>query len=186
MAKLIPNEIVLPETKPETEWLRGRPVQKVSPLRDHSRLQCWWLRRLGDWAEKRGEVGPEWRFRISPPGEPIRPLVPDLTYLSYDRMGDLTAEELQAPLVPPNAAIEICSPGQNRRDLADKVATLIRAGSDVVIVVDPRKRTVTTTDRNGTRTFRDGDTFEHPALAEFTFAISEMFAALEIRRRPMP
>ena len=27
------REIVLPETKPETEWLRGRAVQKVSPLR---------------------------------------------------------------------------------------------------------------------------------------------------------
>lgn len=186
MAKLIPNEIVLPETKPETEWLRGRAVQKVSPLRDHGRLLSWWNRRLGDWAENRGEVNPEWRFRIAPPGEPVRPLVPDVAYLSFDRIGDHTAAELQAPLVPPNAAIEICSPGQNRRDLADKVATLLRAGTEVVIVVDPHKRTVTTTDHDASQTFTDGDTFRHTALPEFTFAISEMFAALEIRRRPIP
>ena len=83
MAKLIPNEIVLPETKPETEWLRGRAVQKVSPFRKHSRLQRWWVIRLGDWAENRGEAGPGWRFRIAPPGEVVRPLVPDVSYLSY-------------------------------------------------------------------------------------------------------
>ena len=84
--------------------------------------------------------------------------------------------------MPPNAAIEILSPGQNRRDLGDKVATLIRAGTDVVVVVDPRKRTVTTTDRDGARTFTDGDTFEHQALPELTFAITDMFSVLELRR----
>jgi len=182
MVKTKQGEIVLPETKPETEWLRGRPVQKVSPLRKHSWLQRWWVVRLGEWAENRGEAGPEWRFRIAPPGEVVRPLVPDVSYLSYERIGDLTEDELDAPLVPPNAAIEILSPGQNKRDLADKVATLIRAGTDVVVVVDPRKRTVITTDRNGTRTFTDGDTFEHWALPELTFPITEMFAVLELRR----
>lgn len=129
-------------------------------------------------------MSPEWRFRIAPPGEVVRPLVPDVSYLSYERIGDLTEEELEAPLVPPNAAIEILSPGQNRRDLADKVATLLRAGTDVVVVVDPRNRTVTTTDRDDMRTFTDGDAFEHRALPEFTFAITEMFAALELRRKP--
>jgi Uma2 family endonuclease len=182
MAKLIQSEIVLPETKPETEWLRGRAVQKLSPFRTHACLQSWWLHRLGAWAQGRGEVLPEWRFRVAPAGEPIRPLVPDVSYLSYERMGNLTADELEAPLVPPNAAIEICSPGQNRLDLADKVATLVRAGTDVVVVVDPRKRTVTVTDRAAARTFAEDDTFEHAALPGFRFAIREMFSALEIRR----
>jgi uncharacterized repeat protein (TIGR03803 family) len=30
------HEIVLPETKPETEWVCGRALQKVSPQRTHS------------------------------------------------------------------------------------------------------------------------------------------------------
>lgn len=184
MVKLNQGEIVLPDTKPETEWLCGRPVQKVSPFRTHSRLQWWWDVRLGEWAEGRGECGPAWRFRIGPPGEVIRPLVPDLSYLSYERIGELTEDDLEAPLLPPNAAIEILSPGYSKRYLADKVATLVRAGTDVVVVVDPRKRTVTTTDRDGTRTFADGDVFEHSALPQFTFAIAEMFAVLELRRRP--
>lgn len=183
MAKIIQREIVLPETKPETEWLRGRPVQKVSPLRDHGRLQSWWGRHLGDWAVDRGEVAPEWRFRVGPPGEPIRPLVPDVSYLSYERMRGMTRDELQAPLVPPNAAIEISSPGQNRRDLEDKVATLLRAGTDVVIVVDPRTRTIAATDRAEQRTFTEDETFRHAALRDFVFPVSEMFAVLEIRQR---
>ena len=63
------HEIVLPETKPETEWVRGRALQKVSPKRDHSRLQGALTIALTRWATGRGEVGPEWRFRVAPPGE---------------------------------------------------------------------------------------------------------------------
>jgi hypothetical protein len=56
MAKIICGEIILPETKPETEWLRGRAVRKMSPLWTHSKLQQWWLLRLSAWAVGRGEV----------------------------------------------------------------------------------------------------------------------------------
>jgi Uma2 family endonuclease len=176
------REIVLPETKPETEWLRGRAVRKISPLRDHSRLQSWWLRLLDDWAEGRGEVGAEWRFRVAPPGEDIRPLVPDVAFLSYDRMGNATAKELQAPLVPPNAAIEIRSPGDSYADLEDKAATLLRAGTDVVIIVNPRTRTVIARDDDGKRVFSGSDTFEHHALPGFTFALPAMFDVLRVNR----
>lgn len=178
------HEIVLPETKPETEWLRGRAVRKVSPMRDHAVLQKWWLLRLDAWADGRGEVGAEWRFRVAPPGEDIRPLVPDVSYLSFERMGDATERELQAPLVPPNAAIEIRSPGDSRRDLEDKIATLLRAGTDVVIVVNPRARTIVARDAARKRIFSGGEIFEHPALPGFTFAVAEMFDALRLRRPP--
>jgi Uma2 family endonuclease len=176
------REIVLPETKPETEWLRGRAVRKMSPLRDHSRMQTWWVRVLGEWAAERGEVGPEWRFRVAPPDEDIRPLVPDVAYLSYARMGDATAEELQAPLVPPNAAIEIRSPGDSYADLDDKAATLLRAGTDVVVIVNPRTRTVIARDAEGKRIFSGADTFEHAALPGFTFALPVMFDVLRVNR----
>jgi Uma2 family endonuclease len=58
------GEIVLPETKPETEWVRGRALQKVSPQRDHSRLQGILTIELTRWAAGRGEVGREWRFLV--------------------------------------------------------------------------------------------------------------------------
>ena len=34
------HEIVLPDTKPETEWILGRAVQKVSKFRTQARLQA--------------------------------------------------------------------------------------------------------------------------------------------------
>jgi Uma2 family endonuclease len=182
MSKTMVREIVLPETKPESEWLRGRATKKVSPKRTHAVLQRWFALRLDEWAGERGIVGTEWRFRVAPPGEVIRPLVPDISYLAYDRVGDATEEELETPLIPPTVAIEIRSPGDKRRDVEDKVHVLIRAGTDVVIVVNPKTRTVVTQDASSRRIFWGNETFEHPAVPGFTFALPEMFDALRLRR----
>jgi Uma2 family endonuclease len=180
MPRIIQPEIVLPETKPETEWLCGRAVQKVSPRRKHAVLQLWLGERLRAWSRGRGQVGSEWRFRVAPPGEAIRPLVPDLSFLAYERMPDATESDWDTPLIPPNAAVDIRSPGDRSADLEDKIATLLRAGTHVVIVVDPGTRTVTTTDRASQRTFSLPDTFEHAALPGFHFSLAEMFADIEL------
>ena len=42
------DEIVLPQTKPETEWIGDRPVQKVMPTRKHSLLQAAFLDAIKD------------------------------------------------------------------------------------------------------------------------------------------
>jgi Uma2 family endonuclease len=176
------REIILPETKPETEWLRGRAVRKVSTQRKHAVLQIWLGRKLEDWAGDRGIVGSEWKFRVAPAGEDVRPLVPDLSYLAYDRIGDTSEDDLDAPRIPPNAAIEIRSPDDSRRDLEDKIDVLIRAGTEVVIVVNPQTRTVFAQDAATRRIFWRDETFEHPALPGFSFSLAEMFGALRLRR----
>jgi Uma2 family endonuclease len=78
-------EIVMPETKPETEWVRGRALQKVSPTYDHAALQTLLAMALREWADERayGRIGTEWRFRLAPPHAVVRPLVPDVAFLSY-------------------------------------------------------------------------------------------------------
>ena len=48
------HEIVLPETEPETEWILGRAVQKVSPYYTHGRLQSVLLMALWNWSAGRG------------------------------------------------------------------------------------------------------------------------------------
>lgn len=182
MERKAQREIVLPETKPESEWLRGRAVKKVSPERTHAVLQLWFARRLEEWGGERGIVGMEWRFRVAPPGEDIRPLVPDISYLAYGRIGDATEEQLDSPLIPPTVAVEIRSPGDSRRDPEDKIAVLIRAGTDVVIVVNPKTRTVFAQDAASRRIFWHDEIFEHPALIGLTFSLAEMFDALRLRR----
>jgi len=175
------GEIVLPETKPALEWIMGRAVQKVSPKRRHSLLQLWWGERLTAWARGRGEVGTEWRFRITPPGEVTRPLVPDVAYLSYERMGDATDDELEAPLMAPNVAVEILSPDDRSAHLEHKIDVYLTTGADAVVVVDPVARTVIVHDLEGVRAFADGQHFTHPALPGLTFTVDEMF---DVLRRP--
>ncbi|GAC1534577.1 MAG: Uma2 family endonuclease [Candidatus Velthaea sp.] len=170
------TEIVLPETKPETEWVRGRALQKVSPTYRHARLQSLMLIALDAWADGRGRVGTEWRFRVAPPGEVVRPLVPDVAYLAYERLAPEADDEAQVPLGAPSVAVEILSPDDRKPDVRDKIATYLRAGTDAVIVVDPKTETVRAESREGVRTFRIGDNFLHASLPGFSLNVLEYFA----------
>lgn len=172
------HEIVLPATKPETEWVRGRSLQKMSPQRTHSRLQGALTVRLTEWAAGRGEAGPEWRFRVAPPGEVRRPLVPDVAYIANERLRRLTDEELEIPPVAPDVAVEILSPDDLRADLDDKINVYLRSGSSLVIVVDPKRRVVELHDRNSTAVLHESGAIAHWALPGFHYRISELFSVL--------
>lgn len=172
------HEIVLPENTPEMEWVRGRALQKVSPQRDHSRLQIAFGIQLDRWAAGRGEVGTEWRFRIAPAGEMRRPLVPDVAYVSNERLRPLSDQELQVPPLAPDVAVEILSPDDRRIDVDDKVSTYLRGGSSLVIVVDPIARLVELHDRHAIRKIDEAAAIEHPALPGFHYSVSELFGVL--------
>jgi Uma2 family endonuclease len=171
------DEITLPEAKPALEWVRGRALQKVSPRYRHARLQGLLSQALTNWAEGRGRVGTEWHFRVNPPGEVIRPLVPDVAYLSYQRLGLDEDEAAQIPLGAPNVALEILSPGDRNVDVADKIATYLRAGCEVVIVVDPRSDTITSHDTRGVPPFTADAIFVHPVLEGFQLDLRALFEA---------
>lgn len=171
-------DIVLPITEPETEWVRGRPLQKVSPTRTHSLLQRSMLLALNAWAGRRGEVGAEWRFRVAPTGEPARPLVPDVSYVAIERLRGLHGDDLEVPRLSPDVAVEILSPDDRRPDVDDKIATYLAAGSQLVVIVDPRKRSVELHDDTSAIALHEGDTLTHPCLPDFTLSVSELFATI--------
>jgi Uma2 family endonuclease len=173
------HEIVLPETKPETEWVRGRPLQKVSPQRDHSLLQRELATQLALWAKNRGEVGPEWRFRVAPPGAVRRPLVPDVAYVSNERLRPLSDEELQMPPLAPDVAVEILSPDDRRADVDDKVRTYLQAGSSLVMLIDPMRRLVELHDPRAVAYVDETAALEHPALPGFRYAVHDLFDVLK-------
>jgi Uma2 family endonuclease len=178
---MVHHEIVLPYTEPESEWVRGRALRKVSPKRTHSFLQGALTIELTRWASGRGGVGPEWRFRIGPPGEIRRPLVPDVAYVSNDRLRGLSDEDLEVPPLAPDVAVEILSPDDRRIDVKDKINTYLRAGSSLVIVVDPQERVVELHDPLVTARLDESAAIEHAALPEFRYAVRDLFAVL---RRP--
>ncbi len=173
------HEIVLPETKPETEWVRGRARQKVSPTYDHSALQGLLFMALRIWADDggHGRVGTEWRFRVAPPGAVVRPLVPDVAYLSYaDLAADAARELVQVPLGAPTVAVEVLSPDDRRPDVEHKIATYLAAGTSAVIVVDPHRETIAVHDAGGVRALRAGDILTHSALPGFALDAGALFA----------
>ena len=176
------HEIVLPETEPETEWILGRAVRKVSPFRTHALLQRAFGSALAAWADGRGDVGTEWRFRPAPAGEIRRPLVPDVSYVSDARLAGLEGRELEAPGFSPDIAVEIRSPDDRARNLEHKIAVYLATGSSLVIVVDPRDRSVRLHDARGVRVLRDSDVIEHSAIPGFALALPALFAPLDRRR----
>jgi Uma2 family endonuclease len=179
---MLQSEIVLPETKPETEWIDGRAVQKVSPTYDHALLQRRVASWLGNWVEesKLGRAGTEWRFRVAPPGEVVRPLVPDVSFLSYDMLPKgVSPEELAVPLGAPTVAFEILSPDDRKRNVASKIATLLSAGTKAIFVIDPKHETVTVHDADGASTYAVPDVVVHVSLPGFNLSLLRLFADMD-------
>lgn len=173
------HEIVLPETKPETEWVRGRALQKVSATYDHGVLQGLLFMVLRTWADEaaRGRVAIEWRFRVAPPGAVVRPLVPDVAYLSYANVAaDAASDLVDVPLGAPTVAVEVLSPDDRRLDVEHKIVTYLAAGSSAVIIVDPHRETIAVYDDAGVRVLRAGDVLTHSALPGFALDVGVLFA----------
>jgi Uma2 family endonuclease len=176
-------EIEVPETKPATEWVNGRALQKMNPRERHSRAQSAFLVALLNWSREHGagRVGAEWDFRLSPPGEPRRPLVPDVAYLSYERVGYDDDDGASIPRVAPNAVVEILSPGDARRDVNEKIRVYLVSGTDVVFIVDPAREKVTAHDSEGVETFARDGIVTHRSLAGFVLPVASIFEKIPPR-----
>jgi Uma2 family endonuclease len=68
--------------------------------------------------------------------------VPDLTYVSYERLPKEVMEDEACP-IPPELVIEIISPGQTFGQLAEKATDYLEGGVSRVWVVDPQARSIT-------------------------------------------
>lgn len=174
-----------PETKPATEFIHGQLVQKMSPRGLHARVEGAFFRVLDDWADAHdaGRVGTEWDYDVTPPGEGTNRLVPDVAYLSYERVGFDDDEAAEIPKVAPNVVVEVLSPGQTMDDLADKLRIYLAAGVELAIYVDPRREYALLHDRCGTRTVTRDDYIEHPALPGFSVQLARVFEKPGARRR---
>lgn len=166
-----------PDTKPATEFIGGRLIQKMSPRGLHARVQLRFGSLLQAWADDfgAGRVGTEWDFDISVPGESINRLVPDIAYLSYARVGREDEVAADIPRVAPNVAVEILSPGQTMRHVAEKISVYLRAGCDLVIVIDPREEYALLHDATNVRRIERDETLVHPALPRLEIHLTRVF-----------
>jgi Uma2 family endonuclease len=171
------RSIVLPEAKPALEWVNGRVLQKVSPRRKHSLAQMRFAAALDAWARKNacGRVGTEWEFRLQPPGEPRRPLVPDVAYLSFARVPRSDGRGADIPTVAPDAIVEVLSRGERRSDREDKLRVYFACGTVVAFLVDTEGEFVAARDKDGIKVFRRRSTLTYKTLCGFTLPVRMLF-----------
>ena len=171
------QEILLPETKPALEWVNGRALQKVSPQQKHALAQTRFASALDAWAVAHGSglVGTEWEFRLAPPGEIRRPLVPDVAYLSFERVPYDNIADTAIPRVAPDAVIEILSPSDRPPDVEEKIRVYLASGTSVVFLVDTESQTVTIRDGSGPMVFGRDDDVRHASLPVFSMPAKNLF-----------
>jgi len=178
------NEIVLPATKPETEWIGGQAVQKTMPTTGHSIIQKAFLDVLGRWADadNRGLAGAEWRFRVSRPNIPVHPLVPDVAYMSFARLRSLPAADRQTPTLPPEIVVEVLSPDDKPKNVKSKREDFLAWGVTLDVIANPQTRTVEFFDADGGYDKVDDRAaiYTHPTFSDLHFPVQAIFAKLDI------
>ncbi|GAC1583799.1 MAG: hypothetical protein NVS3B28_03870 [Candidatus Velthaea sp.] len=129
-------DLGIPEVKPAIELYEGVRRQKMSPQFTHARLQMKCAALLDAWAYRRGRVGTEWRFYfIERAGAPSS-LVPDVAYVSFERLPYEADVEAERPTIAPDIAIEILSPDDRPDHVRQKIALYLQFGTAMVVVVN--------------------------------------------------
>ncbi len=138
--------LALPEGDVTYEFVRGEAVPKykdddMSPKFFHGSTTGGLFIILSVWAQQKGRVVVEWALKLKIENEDWMP-VPDLTYVSYQR---LAADWLQDEACPvaPELVIEIISPGQTFGEMTEKATDYIQAGVLRVWIIDTQAKTFT-------------------------------------------
>ena len=166
----------LPESDDRYELVEGKLKPKMSPKFKHSKSQLRLLMVLNQWCEQSesGQILPEWGVVLRRGGEDWVP-VPDLTYISYERLPVEWEEDEPCPL-PPELVIEIISPGQTFGELTQKATDYLLAGVDLVWVVDNKAQSVTVFRRDALpQTVTLNQTISDPLLPGLEIPVFRLF-----------
>jgi Uma2 family endonuclease len=138
--------LALPDEDIKYEFVNGEAVPKykndeIGAKFFHGSTTVALLLILSAWAEKKGRVVVEWAIKLTRNEQDWVP-IPDLTYVSYNRLPADWLKDEACP-VTPELVIEIISPGQTFGDMAEKATDYLKAGVSRVWVVDTKAKTIT-------------------------------------------
>lgn len=122
------------------EFINGYALSKVSPKYFHSTLQSALLLLIRTWCKGKGRVVSEWAIILQRQGEDWVP-IPDLTYISYERLPAIWKRNEACPIAP-ELVIEIISPGQTSKQFAEKTTDYFKAGISRVWIIDPEATSI--------------------------------------------
>lgn len=166
------------DEKPYVEILDGRPTPKVSPKRKHGILQGHLWALVSRCSADRGDVATEWRCWLGTDGPKTTTLVPDVAFVSNERLAALEREAREEPPFAPDVAIEIRSPADRVARIEWKMRAYLSHGGVVAMDVLPEQREIRVFTLEGVRTYREGDRFESSDLPWLAFDVSDVFAPI--------
>jgi Uma2 family endonuclease len=160
---------------PEIEYLDGQAHSKVSPRQTHGRVQFRVGVAIETAAQGRGEVWTEVRFDPGAIDGTKTELVPDVAYVSNERLSGLTGESAEKPPFSPDIAVEVRSPSDDLKYLARKIQRYLATGAVLVLDVDPQTRSISAHSSDGVHTFANDETFTHAAAPWLRFDVDSIF-----------
>jgi Uma2 family endonuclease len=164
--------IKMPEYNERYELIDGRLVAKPMPKFSNTRMQARLLTaiRLFDPDEKLGVGVTEANVNIRPRYTPA----PDLSYWVAARVPDFDVDI--AP--PPDLAVEIQSDGQSLGSLTSKAREYLKAGVQLVWIIQPSKRTAFVYHQGSTSPItiqQSGELDGGDLIPGFTFELAKLF-----------
>lgn len=171
--------LAMPETKPASELIDGEVVQKVARNVVHAFLTTRIIVAISNYLETHPEarIGGEMRHVLR---QDERVIVPDISIVRRDRVPRTKAELMAGLEAPPDFAVEVLSPGTSYPRTAERAAFFMRAGTDLLWIVDPEDEVIAVHRPGEPVTFhRAPEAIDaRPVLTAFTFDLGELFAVL--------
>ena len=114
-------------------------------------------------------------------GEDIHPLVPDVAYVSYDRLRPLSPKDREVPSIAPEIVVEILSPDDRQKDVDEKRRVYFAWGVRLELIADPDSRYVDVYDADGRHERVDAslETYSPAIIPDLVLPLRAMFAELD-------
>ena len=129
--------LLLPDTKPASEYIDGQIIQKPMPQGHHSIIQGELLTELTLVLKRKGIATPLPELRCTFGG---RSIVPDLAVFETARIPNNAAQIENVFTIPPDWTIEVLSPGQSANKVLKNINHCLAHGTKMGWLIDPEDR----------------------------------------------
>ena len=130
----------LPETKPASEYIDGRIIQKPMPQGKHSKLQGRLVTAINAVGEPQGVAFALPELRCTFGG---RSIVPDVAVFAWERIPlDENGDVANVFAAAPDWTIEILSPDRSQTKVTGNILHCLNHGSKLGWLIDPDERSL--------------------------------------------
>lgn len=132
--------LALPETRPASEYIDGKIIQKPMPQGKHSSIQTE-LAALLNLSLRRPKIARAFSELRCTFGD--RSIIPDISVFTWSRiLRDQDGEIANTFDGAPDWTIEILSPGQSQTKVTKNILFCLDQGSELGWLIDPEEKTV--------------------------------------------